>query len=144
MDLLGIDYTNNYFALAAITLLPPLPSSLSEPGSSPQSTKYEDKLFSHPTFNIMSLSTQRYPSTNQPPKHLNTEYGNNTPAALGPFPLPDGDSLLWEDIDLHREAVVACPDPTKELDDIQMRGGSRWCAMLCIACRWNCWNTNRK
>ena len=93
----------------------------------------------------MSFSTQRYPSTNQPSKHPGMEYEKKAPiAALGPSPLPDGDSLVWEDIDLHKEAVVARPDPTKELDDIQMRGGSRWCAMLCIACRWNCWNMNRK
>ncbi|OBT99340.1 hypothetical protein VE01_02521 [Pseudogymnoascus verrucosus] len=50
--------------------------------------------------------------------------------SLGPPPHLDGDSLLWEEIDLHKEAVVARPDLTKELDDIQMRGGSSWCDKL--------------
>ncbi|OBT55782.1 hypothetical protein VE04_03231 [Pseudogymnoascus sp. 24MN13] len=50
--------------------------------------------------------------------------------SLGPPPHLDGDSLLWEEIDLHKEAVVARPDLTKELDDIEMRGGSSWCDKL--------------
>lgn len=85
----------------------------------------------------MSLSTQCDTGSNQPPNLPTMEYDRNvsTAVALGSYPLPDGGPLLREDTDLHKETVVARPNPTKELGDIQMRGGARWCDVLCIFCR---------
>jgi len=85
----------------------------------------------------MSYSIKRYPDTNQPSKHPIMQYEKNIPtAALGSSPLPDGDSLLWEDIDLHKETVVARSGQTIELNSTQIHGRSSWYERLRAA--WCC------